>query len=184
MSRTLRPIPWLVAVLAACLCAPASALAVSSNGGASPDDAQLKAPKKAKLTSAGKVVPPAGAPQAVVRAIDAGNRISNKPYVYGGGHANFAIDDGYDCSGAISYLLEAAKPSLLETPLDAVALQSKGEPGKGKWITWYGNSGHGFIVVAGIRFDTGYNNSSSSGPRWSTQMRPTESFSRRHIAGL
>ena len=183
MSR-IRHILVPAAAVAACLCAPAAALATAHNGGASPTDPNLRAPKKAKLTSAGKVIPPEGAPKAVVRAIDAGNRISNKPYVYGGGHKNFAIDSGYDCSGAISYLLEAAKPSLLETPLDALALQSKGVPGKGRWITWYGNNQHGFIVVAGIRFDTGYNNSTSSGPRWTKTMRPTSAFTNRHISGL
>ena len=181
-TRTHSRLLVLVAALVACLCAPAAAIA--QNGGASPSDPALKAPKKAKLTSAGKVMPPAGAPKAVVRAIDAANRISDKPYVYGGGHASFAIDKGYDCSGSQSYVIEAAKPSLLETPLDAVALQSKGEPGKGRWITWYGSSSHGFIVVAGIRFDTGYNDSGSSGPRWSKSPRPTAGFVPRHIAGL
>ena len=183
MSR-IRHIPVAAALVAACLCAPSAALAAPSTGGANPSDPKLQPPKKAKLTSAGKVIPPAGAPKAVVRAIEAGNRISNKPYVYGGGHKDFAIDSGYDCSGAVSYVLEAAKPSLLETPLDALALQSKGVPGKGKWITWYGNNQHGFIVVAGLRFDTGYNNSSSSGPRWTKTMRPTSAFTNRHISGL
>ena len=45
-------------------------------------------------------------------------------------------------------------------------------PGEGQWITSYANGGHSFLVVAGLRFDTGYNDASSSGPKWSHQDAP------------
>ena len=40
---------------------------------------------------------------------------------------------------------------------------SWGEAGQGQWITSYANSGHSYLVVAGLRFDTGYNDG-GSGP--------------------
>jgi hypothetical protein len=38
-------------------------------------------------------------------------------------------------------------------------------------------------VVAGLRFDTGYNGG-GSGPKWSTQMRPSDGYTVRHPQGL
>ena len=52
-------------------------------------------------------VAPAGAPEQVVAAIDAANRITRKPYKWGGGHGRWR-DSGYDCSGTVSYVLHAA----------------------------------------------------------------------------
>src|SRR3712207_8051680 len=40
---------------------------------------------RAKLKPNGKAIAPAGAPPQVVAAIEAGNRIRKKPYIYGGG---------------------------------------------------------------------------------------------------
>jgi cell wall-associated NlpC family hydrolase len=57
---------------------------------------------------------PSYAPRAVQRAIWAGNQIRRTPYIWGGGHGAF-IARGYDCSGAVSYVLHAA--GLLRTPL-------------------------------------------------------------------
>ena len=48
------------------------------------------------------------------QAIKAGNRIHTKPYIWGGGHRRFK-SRGYDCSGAVSYVLHAA--GLLRSPL-------------------------------------------------------------------
>ena len=47
---------------------------------------------------------PADAPPQVQQAICAANKIQDKPYIYGGGHGDFE-DDGYDCSGTVSYAL-------------------------------------------------------------------------------
>jgi hypothetical protein len=38
-------------------------------------------------------------------------------------------------------------------------------------------------VVAGLRFDTGYNNA-GNGPRWSEKMRPSDGYTVRHPEGL
>jgi hypothetical protein len=38
-------------------------------------------------------------------------------------------------------------------------------------------------VVAGLRFDTGYNNA-GNGPRWSAEMRPSDGYTVRHPQGL
>ena len=40
-------------------------------------------------------------------AINAANEIEDLPYEYGGGHGNFT-DNGYDCSGSVSFALHAA----------------------------------------------------------------------------
>jgi hypothetical protein len=38
--------------------------------------------------------------------------------------------------------------------------------------------------VAGLRFDTGWNDSTSSGPKWSTKMRPSSGYVVRHPDGF
>jgi putative peptidoglycan binding protein len=136
---------------------------------------------KATLGADGKAIAPAGAPPAVQQAIAAANAIVGEPYRYGGGHASFE-DSGYDCSGSVSYALHGA--ALLDSPLPSGSLASWGEAGEGQWITVYANAGHAFAVIAGLRFDTGYNNSSSTGPKWNTQMRPAAGYVARHPDGL
>ncbi|HEX2084193.1 MAG TPA: peptidoglycan-binding protein [Solirubrobacteraceae bacterium] len=120
-----------------------------------------------------------GIPIRVQRAIDAANRIANKPYRYGGGHRSFN-DTGYDCSGSVSYVLHAA--GALSRPLDSGSLMRWGAPGKGRWITVYAHRGHTFMVIRGRRFDT-----SARGPggsRWSDTMRSTAGYTVRHPPGL
>jgi cell wall-associated NlpC family hydrolase len=135
----------------------------------------------ATLGADGKAIAPAGAPPEVVAVIAAANEIVGKPYKYGGGHGKWE-DSGYDCSGSESYALKGA--DLVSRPMNSSEFMSWGEPGEGQWITSYAHGGHSFLVVAGLRFDTGYNDSSSSGPKWSTKMRPTGGFTVRHPAGL
>ena len=135
----------------------------------------------ATLGADGKAIAPAGAPPEVVAVIAAANEIVGKPYRYGGGHGDWE-DSGYDCSGSESYALHGA--DLVSRPLNSSEFMSWGEPGAGQWITSYAHGGHSFLVVAGLRFDTGYNDSSSSGPKWSDKMRPTDGFTVRHPAGL
>jgi cell wall-associated NlpC family hydrolase len=134
----------------------------------------------ATLGSDGKAIAPAGAPQEVVAVIAAANEIVGKPYKYGGGHGDWE-DSGYDCSGSESYALHGA--DLVSRPLNSTEFMSWGEAGPGQWITSYANSGHSYLVVAGLRFDTGYNNA-GNGPRWSETMRPAGSYTARHPAGL
>jgi hypothetical protein len=136
---------------------------------------------KAKLLKNGKAVAPAGAPAQVIAAIDAGNRIRKKPYRYGGGHASFE-DTGYDCSCAVSYVLRAA--GMLASPLPSGPMMSWGEPGKGRWITVFANSGHAYMKVAGLRFDTSSMGSGGNGPRWRRTKRPAKGFAVRHWTGF
>jgi cell wall-associated NlpC family hydrolase len=116
----------------------------------------------------------------VARVIAGGNEIAKFPYIWGGGHGSF-IDNGYDCSGSVSYALAAG--GLLDRPLTSGALASYGKPGPGKWITIYANGGHVYMVVAGLRFDTS-GRSGPRGTRWQTPMRTNAGFSVRHPPGL
>ena len=129
----------------------------------------------AVLQPDGTAVAPESAPEAVKAVIEAGNRIIDKPYKYGGGHGKWE-DSGYDCSGSMSYALHGG--GLLDDALTSSDFSSWGEAGKGEWITTYGSGGHSFMVVAGLRFDTGFNDGDSDGPDWSTKMRPGERLRR------
>jgi peptidoglycan hydrolase-like protein with peptidoglycan-binding domain len=145
---------------------------------------------KATLNSAGTVTPPAGAPQAVVAAIDAANSIIDKPYRVGGGHGRWN-DSAYDCSGAVSFALHGAH--LLSAPEDSTQLESYGSAGPGQWMTIYADSAHTFIVIAGLAFDTahyGPTTPGGSGPRWLTPANATSNLQDggnyiiRHPSGL
>ena len=138
-----------------------------SNGGAYHD---------AKLKN-GKAIAPASAPARVKRAIRAANEIRKTKYVWGGGHGSFN-DKGYDCSGAVSYMLHGAR--MLKAPTTSGGLMGWGSKRAGKWITVYANSGHTYAVVAGLRWDT----SGSPGPRWHRGGRSSAGFAVRHYRGF
>jgi hypothetical protein len=123
---------------------------------------------------------PPVAPAVVREAVTAGNELVGKPYRYGGGHQNF-YDTGYDCSGAVSYVLHSI--GRMHTPTPSNELRRYGESGPGRWITVYASQGHSFIVIAGLRFDTGYG-VGSHGPKWLTRSRPASEFVTRHPDGL
>src|SRR3954452_21241220 len=91
---------------------------------------------KATLLPDGRAPAPADAPPQVQAAIFAANKLLDKPYKYGGGHARVE-DSGYDCSGTVSYALLAAK--LIKSPLDSSSFMRWGLRGKGSWITVYTN---------------------------------------------
>jgi peptidoglycan hydrolase-like protein with peptidoglycan-binding domain len=122
---------------------------------------------------------PASAPAEVQAIIAAGNAIATKPYKYGGGHGRW-IDSGYDCSGSMSYALHGA--GLLDTALDSTGFMSWGEPGPGTWVTTYSNPSHGYMVVAGLRFDTSARR--IGGSRWTDEMRSSSGYTVRHPTGL
>jgi Putative peptidoglycan binding domain len=147
---------------------------------ASEPTASAPAGEQATLGADGRAVAPASAPQEVKDAIDAANRIVGKPYKYGGGHGRWE-DSGYDCSGAMSYALHGA--GLVNRARTSGDYMRWGSPGNGTWITVYAHEDHGFLVIAGLRFDTGWNNS-GKGPRWSDDMRPVGEYTVRHPRGL
>jgi cell wall-associated NlpC family hydrolase len=113
---------------------------------------QLTVPgTRARLLEDGYAAAPADAPPEIQAAVWAANELQDKPYVYGGGHGSFE-DDGYDCSGTVSYALRAA--GVLDSPLDSGSFMRWGKRGKGDWITVYTNPGHAYVVIAGLRLDT------------------------------
>jgi hypothetical protein len=189
VAYSLRHICARVTVLVACLMvlAPASAMA-ANNGGASPTDKRYQPAKKAKIVN-GYAIPPKSAPAKVKAAIEAANEIVNKPYKYGGGHAS-VNDKGYDCSGTVSYALIGA--GLLKSPLDSSSFMKWGEKGKGKWISVYAHGGHAYVVIAGLRLDTGsrdpngrkYGQAPGTGPRWNKASRSDSGYRVRHPLGF
>jgi len=157
------PAPW----GAGCMPTPEGAVRTSANCGAS--------------LSNGLATAPPGAPTAVKQAIAAANQIRGRPYVWGGGHVSF-LSRGYDCSGAVSYVLHAA--GLLDQTMVSGQLAYWGDGGRGRWITVYANNEHVFMVIAGLRFDTREDPPGVSGPRWHRAKVEPPDFAARHPAGL
>jgi hypothetical protein len=165
--------------------------AAAGTGGASPVD--LPAPSAgggapqattplptAQLSPDGRTaIPPAAAPEPVKDAISAANRITRKPYRYGGGHGSF-VDNAYDCSGSVSYALHGA--GILDAPLDSSSFMRWGMAGRGAWITVYTNPSHAYAVIAGLRFDT--SGPGPRGPRWRLGARISRGFKARHPLNL
>jgi cell wall-associated NlpC family hydrolase len=209
LKRANNPLSLVACLLAAAALAPAVALAddgttgatgptgstgatgttgtPGNTGGVSPNDPQFQPAEKGKIVN-GMAIAPASAPPEVVQAIAAANKIARRPYRYGGGHRSFR-SRGYDCSGAVSYALHGA--NLLDKPLDSSDFMKWGDAGPGKWITIYTNPGHAFVVIAGLRFDTGYRDriakasgaAPGSGPRWGGP-RSTRGYVAVHPEGL
>ncbi len=190
-SKTSRSRPVRLAglvFLASLICAvPAMAQTggTVSPGSTSTSTTTTTAPSgSAQIRSDGTAIPPANAPRQVRKAINAGNKIHTRPYIWGGGHRRFK-SRGYDCSGAVSYVLHAA--GVLRSPLASGPLMRWGSPGIGSWITVYANAGHAWMTVAGLRFDTsgaGESLNQGSGPRWRFNMRSATGYAARYYPGL
>jgi len=136
---------------------------------------------KTCMLLSGQAVPSANLPEKVMKAIAAANRIKDKPYRRGGGHGKIE-DSAYDCSGSVSYVLHHA--GLLDKPTTSSGFRKYGEKGEGKYITIYTKKGHAFLVIAGLRFDTGGNGYRDKGPRWTDDTRSLKGFQARHPDGL
>lgn len=141
--------------------------------------AYLQTGPRARVLPDGTAVAPDGAPEPVKRVIQAGNAIAKLPYKWGGGHGAWR-DNGYDCSGSVSFALAGA--GLLKSPLASGGFMTYGAPGPGKWITINANGGHMFMVVAGLRFDT--SGRGRAGTRWQAESRGSAGYSVRHVPGL
>jgi hypothetical protein len=185
--------PWRQLTLAglalACTVAFAVPAAAQTGGTAPPGSttttpAPTGPPGRAKLLKTGEALAPADAPPAIQAAIAAGNAIRTMPYRWGGGHRTFS-DSGYDCSGAVSYVLHGA--GLIASPLPSGPLATSwGVPGKGRWITVYANAGHTYVVVAGLRYDTsgaGEKLNQGSGPRWRKTKRKARGYTAKYYPG-
>jgi peptidoglycan hydrolase CwlO-like protein len=152
---------------------------LASSGAAVPTGtpAPLTPGQSAEFISESQASVPSSAPPAVQAAIEAANSIATTPYVWGGGHGSFE-SSGYDCSGSVSFALHGG--GFLESPLDSTGLETWGEPGPGQWITVYANSGHAWMIIAGLAFDT----VGGPGPRWHSEpVDSTEGFIARHPSG-
>jgi cell wall-associated NlpC family hydrolase len=147
--------------------------------------APLAPPGRAKLRKDGTALAPSDAPANIQAAIAAANAIHTYPYHWGGGHRSFT-DTGYDCSGAVSYVLHAA--GLLASPMTSGGFASSwGVPGKGRWITVYGNPSHVYMIVAGLRYDTstgGDRWNQGSGPRWRKKKRAPGGYTAKYAPGF
>jgi hypothetical protein len=154
---------------------------------------QLAPGERARILPDGSAAAPASAPPAVKLAIAAANEIHTKPYPVPDVHYGTLTQlwPAYDCSGTVSYVLY--KAGLHSSWPDVSGdLETWAAQGPGKWITVYANSGHTWIVVAGLAFDTadfgGPNIPAGSGPRW--RQNPTGnladhlSYVVRHPPGL
>ena len=172
-QRTFRMRKHRAAAIAVCATAalmlPATALGGGGGIGTGGGGEQTTSGDKAKLRDNGKAIAPASAPRAVKRAIEAANDIDDKPYKYGGGHGSWD-DNGYDCSGAVSYVLGPKGAGLIDSPMPSGSFARWGSGGKGNWITTYGDSSHVFVVIAGLRFDTSQPDDGRSGPGWSKDI--------------
>jgi peptidoglycan hydrolase CwlO-like protein len=152
---------------------------IADAGGSAPASAPapLTPGQQAEYVSESQASVPSSAPPAVAAAIEAANSIASTPYIWGGGHGSFE-SSGYDCSGSVSFALHGG--GFLDSPLDSTGLTTWGEPGAGQWITVYGNSGHAWMTIAGLAFDT----SGGAGPRWHpSPVSSTEGFIARHPPG-
>jgi cell wall-associated NlpC family hydrolase len=126
----------------------------------------------------GKAKAPDCAPLRVKKVIWAANEIAKGTgYCYGGGHSSFK-SGCYDCSGSVSYALHGGH--FVKSPMPSTGYYSWGQRGKGDWFTVYTNSGHAFLVVAGLRFDTSMTNGSGAG--WSKRIHDENlrDFEHRH----
>ena len=137
----------------------------------------------AQIRLAGRqAIAPAGIPSVIQTSIDAGNRLQDKFYKWGGGRACLE-DSGYDCSGSVSYVL--IKAGLLRAPLTSSGFVRYGEPGPGRWISVYAQNGHVFMTLCGLRLDTGgHGGYRESGPRWCPNSRGIRGFVVRHPLGF
>lgn len=137
----------------------------------------------AKLHPNGRIaIAPKSAPKPVKAMIRAANSITKKPYKWGGGHRRW-VDKGYDCSGAVSFVLRAG--GYLTYPLNSGGFAKWGAKGAGNWVRIYAHKNHVFMVIAGLRFDTSAMGArGGKGPRWRDTVRPTKGFKLRHPVGL
>jgi hypothetical protein len=167
---------------AATLAFTASPASAGSGGtGTPPPPPPTVAGHKAKLVN-GLAVAPKSAPKAVKGAIAAANKIAKgHGYCLGGGYAHWQ-SSCYDCSSAVSFALHGG--GLIKMAMPPSSLARWGRGGKGKWISVYANSGHAWMTIAGLRFDTA--DTKGEGPGWAKGLgwEATQRYAHRHKAGF
>ena len=152
----------LIAISAAPAVGAGGGTSVSGSGGGGDSGGRCG---DAKLRH-GKAKVPDCAPLRVKKVVWAANEIAKgEGYCYGGGHSSFK-SSCYDCSGAVSYALHGGR--FVKSPMPSSGYYRWGKRGKGDWFTVYTNSGHMFLVIAGLRFDTSM--TKGAGPGWSSKV--------------
>jgi cell wall-associated NlpC family hydrolase len=95
--------------------------------------------------------------------IHAANSLVGKPYVWGGGHAGWGEQRGYDCSGFVSAVLHAAGYLQAPQTTQTLATQPGIDAGPGKFVTVYDRTDapqgpsedHVIIDVNGAWYESG-----------------------------
>jgi hypothetical protein len=172
-----------LALVAGAALALAAAPAMAGNGGTGvpPPPPPTVAGAKAKLVD-GLAVAPSSAPKRVKGVIAAANKIAKgHGYCNGGGYASWQ-SPCYDCSSSVSFALHGG--GLIDRAMPPTSLEGWGRPDRGKWITVYANSGHAYMKVAGLRFDTA--DVRGIGPGWAKGMgwERTQTAVARHKSGF
>lgn len=129
---------------------------------------------------------------AIAKGVTAATSIASRfEYAWGGGHnpqfapsaAGEKGNKGYDCSGAVSFVLHAM--GLISAPMVSGELASWGVAGPGKWITIYANANHTFMKIGGVWFGTGSDKEAiRGGPAWGNHDPDLSAYSVRHPAGF
>ena len=134
---------------------------------------QLRRPATGdKAASDGLAIAPEDAPDAVKQIIAAGNGIANKPYKYGGGHGELG---GLRLRLLGLGLLRAARRRPARAPARLRRLLRLGRRrARASGSRSTRTSGHIYMVVAGLRFDT--SGRSASGSRWQADMRSSGGY--------
>ncbi|MTV27523.1 NlpC/P60 family protein [Nitriliruptoraceae bacterium ZYF776] len=105
------------------------------------------------------------------------------PYVWGGGHGHDPVPTnlpGYDCSGAVSMLLQNAGisvPTSTSAGFLGMDRMSGVEQGEGEFLTLWtyaGDPGHVWLEINGNGWGT-HSNSRAGGPGWGHRAKPTPS---------
>ena len=147
---------------------------------------------KVEVMPNGLAKAPADAPEAVKGMVAAANEISDRDYkqVHFPTHIN---NPTYDCSSSTSHVLWGGGKFGL-VPWCSTSFMRYDQPGPGKWVTVYakgpcGSGGHVFLIIGGVRFDTGHPdlgpNGDEEGPRWRLGTRPDMgNYVPRHPEGL
>jgi cell wall-associated NlpC family hydrolase len=168
---------------------PTAASDPASCAPGTPGGVPLTPGPRAQLLRNGLAAAPQRAPAAIKEMIAAGNQIVGKPYVYGGAHGLplAQVAPGYDCSSSVEHLLYGARLLPVTYAAASSQLESWGQPGPGQWVTIYASSGHVFMYMAGLRWDT-HNaagaGDGSTGIGWHPLVRSAAGFIARHPPGL
>ncbi|MEA2151816.1 MAG: hypothetical protein QOI18_49 [Solirubrobacteraceae bacterium] len=176
-------VPYAPPAPAALLTNATGGAAVSATAPTANTKPQLLVPGSLARYVNGLAAAPMSAPESVQKVVWAGNEIIGLPYIFGGGHASF-VSPGYDCSGTVSFALHGG--ALLAKPADSSEFMTWGSHGAGRWIAVFGNSGHAYMDVAGLRLDTSAADdpTAQQGPRWRPLRTEIGGYTVRHPLGL